>query len=264
MTISKIRNHPLAVESINSWKYPAYYLFGRTEIHGVLVKKQSLRSHEILRFIVTGEYEKEEVTLLSDILTNTDRLIEFGSGIGVTSIFSQKTMGLQGRILSFDGNHEAIRAAKVNANINDCHVIEYLHGAVTPTDEVSLAFRKDTQFWASNLTKNHTMETTAIPAFNLDKVLDNFRPTCGIMDIEGGEYDLLASNAWQSCGSLRWLVVEFHATNSSDGNRLKENKLIEKLNHLTQFWYFSIHPTELAKNLLSNPASAVLRPKLKD
>lgn len=39
------------------------------------------------------------------------------------------------------------------------------------------------------------METTAIPAFNLDKVLDNFRPTCGIMDIEGGEYDLLASNA---------------------------------------------------------------------
>lgn len=261
MRFTKVWNHPLLVELVNCWKYPMYYIFGRTRIHGVLVKKQALITREILRFIVTGEYEKDEVTLLMDNLTNEERLIEFSSGIGVTSIFAQRNMELQGQILRFDGNDEAIRAAQANAVINECPGIEYRHGAVTSTEKASLAFRQDAQFWASNLSPCHVQGTTPIPAFNLAKILGNFQPTCGIMDIEGGEYELLASEAWQSCLSLKWLIVEFQKTSSSEKTLSDEDELVKRLTQLTEYWQFPTHVRDLARSLQIKPTSAILYPK---
>lgn len=184
MSYPKIWNHPLLVGLRNSWKFPAYHIFGRMRVHGVLVKKEMLITHEIL---------------------------------------------------SFDGNREAVRAAQANPILNGCRDIEYRHGAVTSTDETSLAFRQDAHFWASNLSPNHVQGTTAIPAFNLDRILANFRPTCGNMDIEGGEYELLASEAWHSHPSLKWLMVEFHKTSSSNKSLSDKNELVKELTHLAEY-----------------------------
>ena len=54
-----------------------------------------------------------------------------------------------------------------------------------------------------------------VKAYSLREIIESFRPTVVILDIEGGEYDFLESEADWSIAELRRLMVEFHRTEAA-------------------------------------------------
>jgi FkbM family methyltransferase len=156
-----------------------------------------------------GAYEREEIAAVTKLLRDGDVVLELGGGLGYVSAYL-RSMTKVGRIITYEANADLIPYIRDVHRINQVKEIEVRHGVVLSKPlSASLPFYVRADFWESSLYESDgaIARIAEVPAVSWRAVLDELKPSAAIIDIEGGELDLLEADTF---GPIRRLIVEAH------------------------------------------------------
>jgi FkbM family methyltransferase len=150
-------------------------------------------------------YEPLEIAALQSTLNEQDVVMELGAGLGFLATYASKRIGSE-RVFTYEAN------PALEPLIRDTFAVN----GVTPTLQLCVLgqsagerkFFTDDDFRASSTVPSgeHQREIrVAVKRF--DDELERIRPTFLIVDIEGGEYDLVQ---WSSFDGIRKILIEVH------------------------------------------------------
>lgn len=193
-------------------------------IHGLWIHARLANSKRIEHHILSGSYERSEIHALRTALLPGDRVLEVGSGLGLTACFAAKRLP-EGKVLSFEANPQLVEIASSHQRLNRLNNIEFKLGILHECSG-ALPFYVHDDFWISSLSPAPNTSEIKTYSHDLSQVLIDFQPTLVLMDIEGGEYDLLKLAAWSTNFHTRKFIVEFHPIDDAR-NRLKATGLFE-------------------------------------
>ena len=176
-------------------------------VHGLLIETGPETSPSILEHLIRGSYERQEAEGLRSLLVPSDRVLEFGSGLGVIASIAGRSAS---EVLSFEANPRLVERAEANLALNGIRNVTIQKGVVGRQPGTA-SFRVEAEFWSSALgTASEGEDSIEVNVHALSAVLETFRPTVVVMDIEGGEYELLSDPAWMAYAGLRGVLVELH------------------------------------------------------
>lgn len=192
-------------------------------------------SGQLLDYINSGRYEREEAILIGDIVQPGERILEIGGGLGYLSALAMNT-GRVGELVSYEANPKLVpiirETWKLNGNRGECR-----NAVITNTssgNKVDFYLRRD--FWASSLSPEPYGydEVVHVETVNFQELLDDFKPTMIICDIEGGEGQLFDGTRLDG---VKRVFMEVHQ-NVLGAWGMK--KLFERLLH-QDFHYNALH-----------------------
>ena len=166
----------------------------RISLHGIqLPLSEHDVSHKIWEAILEGNYEAREVLCLRKLLDDGDRVLELGSGLGVTSTAMAKSADVQ--IWSFDANPQTIALAERVVASNGVTNVRFKHGLLSSGVPMDHVFYLREDFWMSSLfeAQGPYKEKIRVSSSNLDDFILAQKVNVLVMDIEGGELDLLST-----------------------------------------------------------------------
>jgi FkbM family methyltransferase len=175
------------------------------DIEGVRIRVPSVASEAIRRAIYAHSYEAEELALLKDFLATEDVVMEVGTGLGLLSTYCAKHIG-DDRVYSFEANPTLEGPIRANYALNQ----------VAPTLEMGLVGRQPSpgtfyvgdNFWSSSIfNKAEGAQPITVPGISFNDKLKDIDPTFLVLDIEGGEYDLVE---YAQFHNVRKLLIEIH------------------------------------------------------
>ncbi|MBO6603050.1 MAG: DUF563 domain-containing protein [Roseicyclus sp.] len=167
-----------------------------------------------LRSLRDGFYERQEVRSAFGHIRNSDRLLELGAGSGIVGSAVALNCDVDA-LLSFEANSDMVPVArKLYARNGLEEKAEIRHGIVVAGSDApaEMAFAVAEDYLGSMVVDDGRaaipgMRLETVPTVDFSKIVEEFRPTALLMDIEGGELTLLES-ADLSC--FRVVVVELH------------------------------------------------------
>lgn len=200
----KTRNRfPLHRYLWNKIRRPSVVQLGQAKVHAV----HASLSWRMTRSIRSGRYEYQERHLLSRLLRPTDRVLDIGAGIGLTSILCAQEVGCE-NVLSYEANTDLKPLIHLNFALNSL-AITHIPKAMSTTDEpISMYFADD--HWNSSVndqSAKYAGEWRVVEADSIIRILDGFRPTLLLVDVEGFEVDLLAATRLDG---VRGILIDMH------------------------------------------------------
>lgn len=161
----------------------------------------------MLSSLAKKTYEKGEISILQQTVEASDIILELGTGVGLTSAYCATITG---------SDH----VTTIEANINLKPFIQklYTRNKVNPslrfgvagveTGEVTF-YTEPNDIWSSSLLpvspRGLLLQVNKI---NCNELLSSLRPSYLIMDIEGGEFDLIPSLDMTHISKIQ---IEIHA-----------------------------------------------------
>ena len=143
----------------------------------------------IERDIYFGDYERKELDIIERRLEPADTVMEIGAGIGFLSAYCARVVGNE-RVFAYEANpalHELIRDVHARNKVQP-HVVQALLG----DGEAERDFFVEADYWASSLVRRSAQANCVrIRQLDFNAELRRVRPTFLIVDVEGGEYELL-------------------------------------------------------------------------
>jgi FkbM family methyltransferase len=175
-----------------------------TTCHGVrLPVKHPLISAHIAREIFLGDYEREEIAIISEHLHPQDVVLEVGTGLGFLSAYCARRTKSE-RVFTFEANPSLVPLIEETYRRND--IRPQLVNAVLAEGTGSREFFVDSDFWASSslVARGSSIQ---VPQLDLNSEIRRIRPTFLIVDIEGGESEFFAT---ADLTGVRKICVETH------------------------------------------------------
>ena len=166
---------------------------------------RALASPTIAAAVVKGGYEAAERAAVVHGLTEQDRVLELGAGIGLIALTVNRALpGIP--ILSVEANPALATVIRENFARNTC-TADLVEG-IAALEDGETDFHVAPDFWASS-TQALDEDTQTIRHQSLDtnRLIREFAPTILVMDIEGGEIALLPH---LDLTGIRRLIIEFH------------------------------------------------------
>lgn len=157
---------------------------------------------EVLR---SGDYDKEGLRIVSHQLKPTDRVLEIGTGIGLLSAYCAKRLGSE-RVYTYEANPELESPIRNVYAINK--VEPKLSMCMLGEGEGTKAFYLMPDFWASSQIKlSSDARKITVPLKSLNAELRATKASFLIIDIEGGEYELIMS---ADLSQVERIAIEIH------------------------------------------------------
>jgi FkbM family methyltransferase len=152
-------------------------------------------------------YERPEATLVRGLIRPGDTVLELGAGLGFISAFVRRHTEA-GRIVTYDANPAIIAYIGRMHALNVIDDIEVRHAVVMAEPSgPTVAFYIAPEFYVSSLEPAPGCRKVEVQTERLDEVLAEVRPDVLMLDIEGGEGDLLEAD---SLDPIRSVAVELH------------------------------------------------------
>ncbi len=178
---------------------------------GVSVPLSPFLTETRIKRINQARYEADEIAGAMSVVTDTDRVMEMGSGLGVVGAVVAANRRPQ-QVLSFEANPNLI------PHIQSLYRLNNLETRISVRNEVVISaqdrpdhveFHLTNSFLGSSLAtpRRGVREAVQVPTRSFDDVRADFKPTVLIMDIEGGELDFLKE---ANLDGIRAIVIEFH------------------------------------------------------
>lgn len=159
---------------------------------------------KIRKQLYKNNYEKGELTLVRQAIRADDRVLEVGAGIGFISIACAKIVGPD-NVLSYEPNPSMKRVIEKNYRLNG--LTPNLRNKVLAVGEGEAEFYfSDNVLSSSLIDRDHGGKTT-VAADSIRQVVEDYRPTAIVMDVEGAETELL-----RNCdlSGVSKIVIEMH------------------------------------------------------
>ena len=173
----------------------------------------------VVKEVFTGEYNKLHIQ-------PDDVIVDFGLNIGMFTTFALKK-GAK-KVISYEADEENFKFAEHNVALNclDKDRYQLYNLAVIGNDdeyrEFSINLKKNKG--AHSLVHKRGRDVVRVSCVNINKVLEEYKPTIVKMDIEGGEYECLKN--LKSFDGIREWIMEFHHAH------LNDTKTHEKYNEI--------------------------------
>jgi len=137
--------------------------------------------------IYSERYESRELRLLGDLVKPSDNVMEIGAGLGYLASWYGRVAP---RILLVEANPYLIPLIRRNLRANGV-AAEVVHGVLGPSNG-KRTLHLSADFWDASLipTDKHTA-SVEIDQLDAGEMFSRFSPTFLIIDIEGGEAELL-------------------------------------------------------------------------
>ncbi|MCP3683240.1 MAG: FkbM family methyltransferase [bacterium] len=169
--------------------------------------------------IFRNEYEFEDAKVLKSILKSTDVVLCIGGGIGFIATLSAKYAK---KVSVVEANPDCIPTILNTASMNNV-VLDIYEGILTKENGTSTFFITD-DIWSSSLLYSKSQRGILCHHIKISAFQKEVNANVLVVDIEGGEYDLLKVWDFQS---VERILVEFHP------NLLSSSQLTEIIVHLT-------------------------------
>jgi len=172
-------------------------------------------SPKIIAALRNGIYEEEERQFVERMLRSSDRVLEIGTGIGAVTLLAADCTSPE-QVRSFDGNPYIIDDARRNFLFNHFGGIIATPGVLKNRNnmkpfERAAKFTVLRDFWSSRLGRPKSIagsfEVVDVPIFCLETEIAAHKANVLIIDIEGGEVDLLRD---ADLSPIRLIIMETH------------------------------------------------------
>lgn len=181
------------------------------ECMGVKVPMTRFLHEKRIERIKSARYEGQEIEGSLFVVTPDDTVLEIGAGIG-----------LVGAVIAHNAKPKAIHSFEANPDllgaINELYDLNGLQDRISVTNQVlvsasdrpeTMPFHVRNSYLGSSLLNpgNRPANVVDVPTASFSQVCGQLAPTVLVMDIEGGELELLR-HADLNC--FRAVVLEFH------------------------------------------------------
>lgn len=184
--------------------------FGRAlTIHDVKITVRKNYSRIIRSALINGTYEHSEAKLVQKHVRTDDIVIDIGGGIGCIGCLAAKKAYL-GHVFAVEANPEVLSDYSANIQLNKIKNATLLNAVLSDADGVC-DFYVSHDFWASSLTPCKNLKKKIIvPKLNVESFIQKTKPTVILLDIEGGEFDLLANPVFKNLEAPLTIICEMH------------------------------------------------------
>lgn len=163
------------------------------ECRGVkFIDDETIISPRVRTSITSGRYESKEADQVEKLLKDGDRILEIGGGLGFISTIAARDPRVRS-VLCFEADPRLVSYIKAVHELNDIKKVKVHNSAlVTNLSKTELTFYIRKDFWGSSFSqKAGEYESTAtVPTQSFNQVVESYRPTFIVCDIEGAELDL--------------------------------------------------------------------------
>ncbi|WP_108887200.1 FkbM family methyltransferase [Pseudoprimorskyibacter insulae] len=158
-----------------------------------------------------GRYEGQEIAGAMKVVTSEDRVLEMGAGLGVVGGVIAKNCKPQ-EIRSFEANPALMPHINALYQANDLTGTISVQNTVLlagPDQPASIPFFVRTSFLGSSLNRmeGKRNQEVMVPTLDFNAFCAGYMPTVLVIDIEGGELDILRH---ADLSGFRAIVIEFH------------------------------------------------------
>lgn len=195
------------LESLKYLIRSAYWAIKRpvVEFEGIKIPIGPYLSVDMQHELVYGAYETVELNLVSEKLEASDRVMELGTGIGLISSYCAKKIGSD-RVFTFEPNPGMEKPIRRVYELNQ--VSPTLTMCLLGEESGEQVFYVDKDFWTSTSVQgNRRTRPITVPVKSFNEEIKRIDPTFLIMDIEGGEYDLMK---YADLHHVRKIMIEIH------------------------------------------------------
>jgi FkbM family methyltransferase len=162
-------------------------------------------SQNIKRFIYSESYEGEEVKVLKQCLELDDVVMEVGAGLGFLSTYCAQRIG-EDKVFAYEVNPEMINVIRRTYFLNN--VSPSIDNSLLSNEEGETNFFVESSFWSSSTIKrNESSKKISVPTKNVNSEIARINPSMLIIDIEGGEKDLVPIIDYSN---VRKIILEVH------------------------------------------------------
>lgn len=155
--------------------------------------------------LLYGGYEAQERRLVEASVTKEDTVLELGTGLGVLAVLCAQRVGAH-RVHTYEANPALLTSIRDTFDLNGLSPQLSL-GLVGPSSGEGKLFVAR-EFWRSTAVPTALAgKPTTVPMVSLEDLLNGIQPTVMIMDVEGGEYELLLHSTLLG---VRKVIIELH------------------------------------------------------
>jgi FkbM family methyltransferase len=159
----------------------------------------------IRRDIYFGDYERKELDLIERRLEPGDTVMEIGAGIGFLSAYCARVVGSD-RVHAYEANPALLAIIEEVHRRNE--VRPRVVSALLGHGDGEREFFLERDYWASSLVRRSAdAQPVRIRQIDLAAELRRIAPSFLIVDVEGGEYELLKD---ADLSGIRKLCLEVH------------------------------------------------------
>lgn len=159
---------------------------------------------KLKRQLYLNSWESEEIKMLKEHLEEQDKVLEIGSCIGFLSIYVAQRI-TKGNLLSIEANPHLIPIINQNMKLND---VNFSVNNCVVGEKSFYDFYINESIISSSLEYKPGLCAERIPGISFSLLLSKHSPNLLIIDIEGGEYELLENALTLQC--VRKILIEFH------------------------------------------------------
>jgi FkbM family methyltransferase len=178
-------------------------------LSGVKVYSGATLPEDVREQLYRGTYELGERELLGSAVQHSDRVLEFGAGMGIIGLVASRMVGPQGAVLSIEANSTLEPLILSNQRLNAAKIVppQLVFSAVN-SDGRDVRFHCNIDILSSSIIDRGKQSTSVkVPGRMASELVDSFKPTVLIMDIEGSEVEVVLSIPY---AGIRAAVIEIH------------------------------------------------------
>jgi FkbM family methyltransferase len=182
------------------WRQP-----DRVRLRGVTFAIDAETSPTLRRLLYSERYERSESRCAVVALSPDDVVLEVGSGLGYLSTICALKLGSE-RVHTYEADPALIPAIRRHHARNG--VAPEVHNAMLAERAGSAPFFVAAHFFSSSATAPHPESPgLEVPTLDVRAEFARIRPTFVLIDIEGGEGDLVPLIDWSGVAKL---AIELH------------------------------------------------------
>jgi FkbM family methyltransferase len=220
---------------------------GPIEYYGVLIPTQSdVFDHNVRSRFLRDSYETDEKKAIDKYFDNSYDLIDLGASTGFLTVYTIDQAEDSIRAVAIEANPDLIPLLEKTRNINN---VDF-----DIDDSAYHSTKNEIEFYQHHLTvggsiQRETEKSVSVSTINIKKAIKKYELThpALIVDIEGGEADLLNNELEVLQNHCPLLLIEFH-----DGYSEGMDSAREKLNGSAFEKIDEINNTVVYKNNILN------------
>jgi len=177
----------------------------RIRLHGVRLALDEETPRNVRRLLYSERYERGEARCIAAGLERDDRVLEIGAGQGFISTLCARRIGSD-RVVSIEANPALLPAIRRTYELNAV-TPRLLHGVLGEGDGTARFHLEEHFLSSSQRQRSPAAAAIEVPRLDAGRIVAEARPTFVVIDIEGGEAELVPLIDWTG---VRKLALEIH------------------------------------------------------
>lgn len=180
--------------------------FRRTiELGGLAIRLSPDMGSKAVAYMLSGAYERPERRIIDYALEKGDRVLELGTGIGYLSALCARKIGSD-RVFTYEAN--PLLRARIAETYSLNGVSPHVEFCMLGERAGETSFYVTPEFWSSTTVyRRGKARRISVPVKEVNEVLAKHSPNFLIIDIEGGEADLVR---YMRLDGINKVCIELH------------------------------------------------------